>query len=52
MNSKGLAPHPNLTNWLEKGIELVIRNKFITKNKKDISQWNPSPPEKVTLASD
>ena len=52
MNSKGLAPHPNLTNWLEKGIDFAIRNKFITKNKKNISQWNPSPPEKVTLASD
>jgi|TARA_B110000438_G_scaffold140615_1_gene135785 protoheme ferro-lyase len=52
MNSKGLAPHPNLTNWLEKGIDFAIRNKFITKNKKDISQWNPGPPEKVTLASD
>ncbi|MBT7623086.1 MAG: hypothetical protein HN595_01005 [Flavobacteriaceae bacterium] len=52
MNSKGLAPHPNLTNWLEKGIDLAIRNNFITKDKTDVSQWNPSPPDKVTLASD
>ena len=52
MNSKGLAPHPNLTNWLEKGIELAIRNKFITKDKTDVSKWNTSPPDKVTLASD
>ena len=28
MNSKGLAPHPNLTRWLEKGIESVIKNNF------------------------
>ena len=52
MNSKGLAPHPNLTNWLEKGIDLAIRNNFITKDKTDVSQWNPSPPDKVNLASD
>jgi hypothetical protein len=52
INSKGLAPHPNLTNWLEKGIELAIRNNFITKDKTDVSQSNLSPPEKVTLASD
>ena len=52
MNSKGLAPHPNLTRWLEKGIELAIRDKFVTKDKTDVSQWNPSFPAKVTLASD
>ena len=52
MNSKGLAPHPNLTNCLEKGIELAIRNNFITKDKTDVSQWNQSLPAKVTLASD
>ena len=28
MNSKGLAPHPNLTRWLEKGIKSVIKNNF------------------------
>jgi len=28
MNSKGLAPHPNLTRWLEKGIASVIKNNF------------------------
>ena len=28
MNSKGLAPHPNLTRWLEKGIKSLIKNKF------------------------
>ena len=28
MNSKGLAPHPNLTRWLEKGITSVIKNNF------------------------
>jgi len=28
MNSKGLAPHPNLTSWLEKGIASVIKNNF------------------------
>jgi len=28
MNSKGLAPHPNLTRWLEKGIQSVIKNNF------------------------
>ena len=44
MNSKGLAPQPNLTNWLEKGIELAIRNNFITKDKTYVSQWSPSPP--------
>ena len=38
MNSKGLAPHPNLTNWLEKGIDLAIRNNFITKDKTDVLQ--------------
>jgi protoheme ferro-lyase len=37
MNSKGLAPHPNLTKWLEKGIELVIKNKFLSKNIEDVS---------------
>ena len=25
MNSKGLAPHPNLTRWLEKGIEVAMK---------------------------
>jgi hypothetical protein len=43
MNLKGLASHPNFTNWLEKGIELAIRNIFITKDKTDVSQWSPSP---------
>jgi len=28
LNSKGLAPHPNLTSWLEKGIASVIKNNF------------------------
>ena len=28
MNSKGLAPHPNLTRWLEKGIKSLIKNNF------------------------
>ena len=44
INLKGLAPHPNLTKWLEKGIELAIRNNFITKDKTDVSQWSQSPP--------
>ena len=44
INLKGLAPHPNLTNWLEKEIELAIRNNFITKDKTYVSQWSPSPP--------
>ena len=66
MNSKGLAPHPNLTSWLKKGVDLVIKNKFLSHNKTDISQL-PSipprfplvapplpliPPPKVTLLSD
>ena len=25
MNSKGLAPHTNLTRWLEKGVELAMK---------------------------
>ena len=36
MNSKGLAPHPNLTRWLEKGIASVIKNNF----SKQISNQN------------
>ena len=36
MNSKGLAPHPNLTSWLEKGIASVIKNEF----SKQISNQN------------
>jgi protoheme ferro-lyase len=52
MNSKGLAPHPNLTKWLEKGIELAIKNKFLYKNIADVSHWAPIPPSKVTLVSD
>jgi protoheme ferro-lyase len=52
MNSKGLAPHPNLTHWLAKGINLAITNKFTNKDQTDFSQWNPIPPRKVTLASD
>ena len=52
MNSKGLAPHPNLTKWLAKGIDLAITNKFINKNQTDVSQWNPNFPGKVTLVSD
>ena len=52
MNSKGLAPHPNLTHWLAKGIELAIKNKFTPINKIDISKLTPNPPARVTLASD
>ena len=52
MNSKGLAPHPNLTQWLAKGIDLAITNKFINKDQTDVSQWNPNFPTKVTLVSD
>jgi sirohydrochlorin ferrochelatase len=52
MNSKGLAPHPNLTHWLEKGVELAIKNKFLYKNIADVSQWTPTLPSKVTLVSD
>ena len=51
MNSKGLAPHPNLTNWLEKGIDLVIKNKFLSQNKTNVSQLPLNPPPKVTLLS-
>ena len=52
MNSKGLAPHPNLTTWLEKGIELVIQNKFLSQNKTNVSKLPLDPPPKVTLLSD
>ena len=52
INSKGLAPHPNLTNWLEKGIDLVIKNKFLSKNKTNVSQFPLNPPPKVTLLSE
>ena len=52
MNSKGLAPHPNLTNWLEKGIDLVIKNKFLSQNKTNVSKLPLDPPPKVTLLSD
>jgi hypothetical protein len=52
MNSKGLAPHPNLTDWLAKGIDLAITNKFLNKDQKDVSQWNQNSPARVTLASD
>ena len=52
MNSKGLAPHPNLTHWLAKGIDLAITNKFLNKDQKDVSQWNQNSPAKVILASD
>ena len=38
MNSKGLAPHPNLTRWLEQGIESVIKNNF----SKQIVSQNPN----------
>jgi len=52
MNSKGLAPHPNLTNWLEKGIDLVIKNKILPQKKTNVSQLPLNPPPKVTLLSD
>jgi len=52
MNSKGLAPHPNLTNWLEKGIDLVIKNKILSQNKTNVSKLPLDPPAKVTLLSD
>ena len=52
MGSKGLAPHPNLTLWLSKGIELVIKNKFSSENIADVSHWSPIPTSKVTLVSD
>jgi sirohydrochlorin ferrochelatase len=52
MNSKGLAPHPNLTKWLEKGIQLAIKNNFLIKNIVDVSNLAPIPPSKVTLVSD
>ena len=52
MNSKGLAPHPNLTKWLEKGIELAIKNKFLYKKIADVSHLAPIPPSEVTLVSD
>jgi hypothetical protein len=29
MNAKGLAPHPNLTRWLERGIETVVKTDFL-----------------------
>ena len=29
MNSKGLAPHPNLTKWLEKGIEIAVNKESL-----------------------
>ncbi len=29
MNAKGLAPHPNLTRWLEKDIETVVKTDFL-----------------------
>ena len=32
INSKGLAPHPNLTTWLEKGIDFAIQIKFLSQN--------------------
>jgi hypothetical protein len=38
--------------FIKKGNELEINNKFITKDKKDVSQWNQSLLAKVTLASD
>ena len=52
MNSKGLAPHPNLTHWLEKGVELAIKNNFSSTIKADVSHLAPIPPSKVTLVSD
>ena len=52
MNSKGLAPHPNLTTWLEKGIDLVIKNKILPQKKTNVSQLPLNPPPKVTLLSD
>lgn len=30
MNSQGLVPHPNITRWLEKGIEQTIRSASLT----------------------
>ena len=29
MNSKGLAPHPNLTKWIEKGIEIAVNKESL-----------------------
>ena len=29
MNSKGLAPHPNLTKWIEKGIEIAVNKETL-----------------------
>ena len=52
MNSKGLAPHPNLTNWLEKEIELAVRNFLSLKIKQTFRNGAQVPPDKVTLASD
>ena len=52
INSKGLAPHPNLTTWLKKGIDLVIKNKILSQNKTNVSQLPLDPPPKVTLLSD
>ena len=51
LNSKGLAPHPNLTKWLSKGIELVIKNEFVNQNKTDVTHLIPTPPPKASLVS-
>ena len=29
MNSKGLAPHPNLTKWIEKGVEIAVNKESL-----------------------
>lgn len=53
INEKGLAPHPNLTRWLEKGVARAIKNGFSPSTDKTIVSQNSQipPAKKVALAS-
>ena len=42
MNHKGLAPHSNLTTWLEEGIKRVIKEGFSTERPSEITAEKPS----------
>ena len=50
MNGKGLAPHPNLTLWLEKGIESTLQHGFSLRLNTIQMSPGPSLPAKVSLS--
>ncbi|MFQ5716889.1 MAG: hypothetical protein ACE5GQ_07270, partial [Nitrospinales bacterium] len=50
MNGQGLAPHPNLTRWLEEGIQDAIENGFSSPIRKAGTSTEGNLPDRVKVA--